>query len=78
MQIHSLRDIREAMGLTATQLADVADCPVEVLLRAEFGVTLPVGEAVRGRLAHAYRLNRREYLRLALDAAEHATRALGL
>jgi len=67
----SLRALREAMGVTALELADEASCPVEILLRAEFGLSLPPGEH-RRRLAAAYRLPIDEYTRLALDEAERA------
>ena len=59
------------MGLTPFDVAGEAACPVEVLLRAEFGIALP-REDVRRRLATAYRLSHAEYLRLALDEAERA------
>lgn len=59
------------MGLTPFDLAREARCPVEVLLRAEFGIALPQ-EDVRRRLAAAYRLAAGDYLRLALDEAERA------
>jgi transcriptional regulator with XRE-family HTH domain len=66
-----LRAVREAFGRTALELAAVADCPVEVLLRAEFGIALPRRED-RMRLAAAYGLEPDAYLRLALDDAERA------
>ncbi|HEX5139283.1 MAG TPA: helix-turn-helix domain-containing protein [Planctomycetota bacterium] len=67
----SLRALREAMGVTALELAAEAACPVETLLRAEFGLSLP-REELRRRLATAYRLPVEEYVRLALDAADRA------
>lgn len=67
----SLRALREAMGLTALELAADAACPVEIVLRAEFGLSLP-REDQRRRLAAAYRLPVDEYIRLALDAADRA------
>jgi len=67
----SLRGLRESMGMNPFDLADEARCPVEVLLRAEFGIALPRGD-LRGRLAAAYRLPVSDYVRLALDAAERA------
>jgi len=67
----SLRALREAMGATALELADEAACPVEILLRAEFGLSLPHGDA-RQRLAEAYRLAVEDYVRLALEEAERA------
>lgn len=65
----SLRALREAFGATALDLAREAACPVEVLLRAEFGLSLPSLEQ-RRRLAAAYGLVVEDYVRLALDAAE--------
>lgn len=59
------------MGLTPFDIAAEAACPVEVLLRAEFGMSLPC-EDVRRRLAVAYRLSTAEYVRLALDEADRA------
>jgi hypothetical protein len=66
-----LRALREALGATALQLADEAACPVEILLRAEFGLSLPKGEQ-RARLAAAYHLAVEDYVRLALEEAERA------
>jgi hypothetical protein len=57
------------MGATPFDLAEEARCPVEVLLRAEFGISLP-SEDHRRRLAAAYRLAVSDYVRLALDEAE--------
>lgn len=67
----SLRARREAMGATPFEFATRAGCPVETLLRAEFGLALPA-ERLRPRLAAAYCLGVTEYVRLALDAAERA------
>jgi transcriptional regulator with XRE-family HTH domain len=67
----SLRALREALGATALELADEASCPVEILLRAEFGLSLPYGDH-RRRLATAYRLPVEDYVRLALEEAERA------
>jgi hypothetical protein len=58
------------MSLTALDMAGLAGCPVEVVLRAEFGIFVPQDRHVLGRLASAYGLAGDEYLRLALDAAE--------
>lgn len=58
------------MGLNAVQLAERARVPVEVVLRAEFGESLPPGDDIRVRLAAAYGIELRAYLDLALDAAE--------
>lgn len=59
------------MGVTSLEMAAAAACPVEVLLRAEFGIALP-REDDRRRLAAAYRLLLDDYVRLALDEAERA------
>lgn len=59
------------MGVTSLEMAVAAACPVEVLLRAEFGIALP-REDYRRRLAAAYRLLLDDYVRLALDEAERA------
>lgn len=67
----SLRALREAMGVTALELASEACCPVEVVLRAEFGLSIPKVEH-RRRLAAAYRLRVADYVRLALEEAERA------
>ena len=68
----TLRGWRKRLGLTALQLADRAACPVEILLRAEFGMAVPVDRGIRARLAAAYELDPMDYLRLALDAAERS------
>ncbi|HEX5136574.1 MAG TPA: helix-turn-helix transcriptional regulator [Planctomycetota bacterium] len=70
----SLRARREALGLTALDLAGLAGCTVDVVLRAEFGVHVPHDRFVLARLAAAYGLGGDAYLRLALDAAEAAAR----
>ena len=66
----SLRMRREAMGLTALEMAGLAGCAVEVILRAEFGVQVPHDRHVLDQLAGAYCVPADTYLRLALDAAE--------
>lgn len=66
----SLRTRREALGLTALEVAGLAGCTVEVVLRAEFGAHVPHDRFVIARLAAAYGLAGDAYLRLALDAAE--------
>jgi transcriptional regulator with XRE-family HTH domain len=66
----TLRSRREGLGLNAVQMADLAGVPVQVVLRAEFGDSLPQGEDVRARLAGAYGLEVRAYVELALEAAE--------
>lgn len=68
----TLRGLRKRLGLTALQMADRAACPVEIVLRAEFGMAVPVDHGIRARLAAAYRLKPMDYLRLALDAAERS------
>lgn len=68
----TLRGRRKRLGLTALQVADRAACPVETLLRAEFGMAVPVDRGIRARLAAAYGLEPMDYLRLALDAAERS------
>lgn len=68
----TLRGRRKRLGLTALQVADRAACPVEVVLRAEFGMAVPLDRGTRVRLAAAYQLQPMDYLRLALDAAERA------
>jgi hypothetical protein len=73
--VDALNVKREALGLTALELAALADCPVELVLRAEFGLEVP-RDGVVSRLAAAYCLHPDVYLRLALEAAErHASRA---
>lgn len=66
----SLRARREALGLTALEMAGLSGCPVEVVLRAEFGMHVPHDPAAVARLAAAYCVAVDTYLRLALDAAE--------
>ncbi|MCK6459923.1 MAG: helix-turn-helix transcriptional regulator [Planctomycetes bacterium] len=70
----SLRRRREALGLTALEMAALAGCAVEVVLRAEFGLEVPRPPAL-ARLARAYCTTPDEYLRHALDAAERGTAA---
>jgi transcriptional regulator with XRE-family HTH domain len=71
----SLRARREAIGVTALEMAGLAGCPVEMVLRAEFGLHVPHDHAMLARLAAAYGLPANEYLRLALDAAERVVEA---
>ncbi len=66
----SLRARREALGLTALEMAARVGCPVEVVLRAEFGTHVPHERRLLARLAGAYGMAGDAYLRLALDAAE--------
>lgn len=70
MRMHGLRTRREELGLTPLELADIAKCSVEIVLHAEFGIDVPSGEDLQRRLAEAYRLEPREYLRMAFDAAD--------
>jgi transcriptional regulator with XRE-family HTH domain len=69
----TLRSLREARGLTAVQLAESAGCEVEVVLKGEFGVAVPMGDELRRRLAEAYGLDVKTFIRLALDEAERYT-----
>jgi transcriptional regulator with XRE-family HTH domain len=71
----SLRARREAVGLTALDMAGLSGCPVEVVLRAEFGIHLPHERFVVARLAAAYGLTGDAYIRLVLDAAERLAAA---
>lgn len=66
----SLRARREVLGLTALDMAGLSGCPVEVILRAEYGIQVPHDRLVLARLASAYGIAGDEYVRLALDAAE--------
>jgi transcriptional regulator with XRE-family HTH domain len=68
--MYRLRSLREELGMTALQMAQAIGCSVQTVLNAEFGVELPKGEELRVRLAGAYRLSPRQYIELALDAAE--------
>ena len=68
----SLRARREALNLTATQMAAKAGCPVETVLKAEFGVQVPHERRLIARLAGAYGMSGETYARLALDAAERS------
>lgn len=68
----TLRGQRKRLRLTALQVADRAACPVEIVLRAEFGMAVPVDRGIRARLAAAYEIEPLDYLRLALDAAERS------
>ena len=69
-----LRERRESMGLGALDVAERARCPVEVVLRAELGAAVPIGLHLQEALARAYGLGRREYVDLALEAAEEFVR----
>jgi transcriptional regulator with XRE-family HTH domain len=71
----SLRARREAVGLTAVEMAGLVGCPVEVVLRAEFGMHVPHDRRVLARLSAAYGLAGDAYMRLALDAAERLAEA---
>lgn len=71
----SLRARREALGLTALDMAGLAGCPVEIVLRAEYGMHVPHDRHVLARLSAAYGLAGDAYVRLALDAAERLAEA---
>ena len=66
----TLRARREAMGLTALDMAALAGCPIDVVLRAEFGTHVPHDRFQLARLAAAYGVAVDTYVRYALDAAE--------
>ena len=70
----SLRTLRELRGLNALELAERVGCPVGVVIRAEMGLQLPVSRAEQARLAAAYGLHPREFVRLALDEADRLER----
>ena len=67
--------VREQLGLSALELARRADCPVETVVRAEMGLSLPTADPERQRLAKGYGIPLDEFLRLALDAADRRERA---
>ena len=71
-----LRSRREALGLSALQLANQARCPVELVVHTEFGIAGGVGENLRHRLARAYRLAPERFNRLARHAEARLTRQL--
>ena len=52
------------------ELADRVGCPVGMVVRAEMGLQLPKSALDRERLAAAYGLRLKEFVRLALDAAD--------
>jgi transcriptional regulator with XRE-family HTH domain len=68
----SLRAKREALGVTPLQMAASAGCPVEVVLRAEFGTHVPHDRRLLTRLAESYGVSDETYVRMALDAAERS------
>jgi len=70
MRMYRLRSRREELGVTALQMAQDVGCSVQTVLNAEFGIEVPSGDDLRSRLARAYDLSPREYIELALDAAE--------
>ena len=76
MHIHrrGLRRLRELRGLNALQLAERVGCPVGMVVRAEMGLQLPLLPSDRARLAAAYGLGLRDFIRLALDEAERLER----
>ena len=71
-----LRALREASGLNAIEWATRVGCSVGTVVRAEMGLQVPRRPDVRERLAAAYGISIRQFLRMALDAAEdHERRA---
>ncbi len=71
-----LRALREASGLNAIEWALRVGCPVGTVVRAEMGLQVPRKPGERARLAEAYGISLREFLRMALDAADdHESRA---
>ena len=71
-----LRALREASGLNAIEWALRVGCPVGTVVRAEMGLQVPRKPGERARLAEAYGISLREFLRMALDAADdHERRA---
>ena len=71
-----LRALREASGLNAIEWAMRVGCPVGTVVRAEMGLQVPRKSGDRARMAAAYGLSIREFLRMALDAADdHERRA---
>ena len=71
-----LRALREASGLNAIQWATHVGCTVGTVVRAEMGLQIPRQPSDRARLAAAYGLSIREFVRFALDAADdHERRA---
>ncbi|MGH7818941.1 MAG: helix-turn-helix domain-containing protein [Candidatus Binatia bacterium] len=66
----TLRDLRERLGLTVLQMADRAGCAVDVIVRIEMGIRIPTEESERENLALAYGLPAKEFLNLALQAAD--------
>jgi transcriptional regulator with XRE-family HTH domain len=69
MSTFSLRDRREAMGLSLLEFARVAGCSAEIVMHAEFGMELPRDLALRDRLAQAYRMSRQSLDRTMIQAA---------
>jgi hypothetical protein len=76
VHIHSksLRALRELRGLNALEVAERVGCAVGVVVRAEMGLQLPASRAEQARLASAYGLHPREFVRMALDEAERRER----
>ena len=66
----TLRQCRKVQGLTLDHVAVRARCSVEVVRDLEAGVRIAPDEELRTRLAHAYGLSLREFMSLALDAAD--------
>jgi transcriptional regulator with XRE-family HTH domain len=76
VHIHTggLRRLRELRGLNALQLAERVGCPVGMVVRAEMGLQVPADPLDRARLAAGYGLDPVEFVRMALDAADHLER----
>ena len=71
-----LRSRREAMGMTALQLANRARCPVEAVIHTEFGFPGWFEKELRNRLAEAYGLRPERYNRLVRHAEVRLARRL--
>ena len=69
-----LRALREAHGLNALEWATRVGCSVGTVVRAEMGLQVPRRPADRARMAAAYGLSIRDFVRMALDAAEQHER----
>ena len=72
-----LRSRREALGLTALQLANQARCPIEAVIHTEFGFPGWFEGEIRRRLAAAYGLQPDRFNRLARHAEARMARRLG-
>lgn len=70
----ALRRLREATGMNAIEWATRVGCSVGTVVRAEMGLQIPDRPRDRARLAEAYGVTVREFVRLALDAADDRER----